>query len=152
MCKFGYERVCALQPSFFCKNAGRFTPLSHFYKKMKAVARTWMALASASLRLGFAPPRIPEKQRRERVVVVGSGVLRRLDILHRPVGLKVAFARGLRSPALRKQTACCSALVCPAMEPRRGRNATCFRAPALCVPGYGNLQPKGRRELLSASI
>ncbi len=105
---FGLVRVCALQPSFFCKNAGRFTPLSHFYKKLKASARAWnvlcfsgfVALASASLRLGFAPPRIPEKQRRERVVVVGSGVLRRFSGRHRPVGLKVAFAQGLRSPAL----------------------------------------------------
>lgn len=89
--------------------------------------------------LGLAPAPNPRKQRRGGCGGSETTVCRRLDILHRPVGLKVASAQGLRSPALRKQTACCSALVRPAMKLRSGRNAACFRAPALCVPGYGNL-------------
>ncbi len=70
------------------------------------------------------PPRIPAQWRRVPVVVVGSGVLRRLNDLHRPIGISRACAQALRSPTLAPNNPLvCFALVRPAMKLRRGRNA-----------------------------
>ena len=117
--------------------AGMRSPysFSHSDEKPEASRACLAANVLAGVRCGridrrtlgaLRPPRILGQWRRVPVVVVGSGVLRRLDDLHRPIGINRPYAQALLSPTLRKITRLCSALVCPAMKLRRGRNARYF--------------------------